>query len=99
MGRHTRVVCSTFASRGKSLTPESRIDILEDKSAFDERRDETQEAREFAIAKISFQKALERRSRSSLSVYCTYNKYLTLERNKQPSIDGGTNQRSAHPAL
>ena len=49
MGRHTRVVCSTFARRGKSLTPESRIDILDDRSAFVERKDETQEASEFAM--------------------------------------------------
>ncbi len=47
--KHTRVVCSTFASRGKSLTPESRIDMLDDNSAFVDRKDETQEASGFAI--------------------------------------------------
>ena len=49
MGDLTRVVRSTFASRGKSLTPESRIDILEDRSAFVERKDETHDASGFAI--------------------------------------------------
>lgn len=47
--KHTRVVCSTFARRGKSLTPESRIDMEEDSSAFVERRDETQDASGLAI--------------------------------------------------
>ena len=47
--QHTRVVCNTFARRGKSLTPESRIDMLEDRSAFVERRDETQDASGFAM--------------------------------------------------
>ena len=47
--KHTRVVCSTFARRGKSLTPESRIDMLEDRRAFVERRDETQDASGFAM--------------------------------------------------
>ena len=47
---HTRVVCNTFARRGKSLTPESRIEMLEDSSAFVERRDETQDTRGFAIS-------------------------------------------------
>lgn len=46
---HTRVVCSTFARRGKSLTPESRIDMLEDRRALVERRDETQDVSGFAI--------------------------------------------------
>ena len=60
--KHTRVVCSTFARRGKSLTPESSMDMLEDKSAFVERKDETQDASGFAIlVKITLLKALERR--------------------------------------
>ena len=46
---HTRVVCNTFPSRGNSLTPESRIDILDDRSAFVDRNDDTQEAKAFAI--------------------------------------------------
>ena len=32
------------------MTPESRIDMLEDKSAFVERKDETQDASGFAIS-------------------------------------------------
>ena len=51
--RHTRVVCSTFPNRGKSFTPESRIEMLEEMRALVERRDDTQEARGFAIARIS----------------------------------------------
>lgn len=31
-GGITRVVCRTFASRGKSFTPESRMDILEERN-------------------------------------------------------------------
>ena len=46
---HTRVVCNTLPNRGKSLTPESRIDILDDRSAFVDRKDEIQEANGFAI--------------------------------------------------
>lgn len=41
----TRVVCRTFASRGKSFTPESRIDILEARNWVLERREETQDDR------------------------------------------------------
>lgn len=48
-GERTRVVCSTFASLGKSLTPESSIKILEESRALVERRDETQEDNGFAI--------------------------------------------------
>ena len=48
--KHTRVVCNTFPNRGKSLTPESRIEILDDRSAFVDRNDDTQEAKGFAIA-------------------------------------------------
>ena len=47
--KHTRMVWSTFANRGKSFTPESMIEILEERSALVERREETQEARGFAI--------------------------------------------------
>ena len=46
--KHTRCVCSTFARRGKSLTPASRIDMLEDRSAFVDRKDETQDPSGFA---------------------------------------------------
>ena len=53
-GKHTRVVCSTFANRGKSLTPESRMDMLDDNSAFVDRKDETQEASGFAILEDLF---------------------------------------------
>ena len=48
-GEHTRVVCKTFDRRGKSLTPESRIEMLEDRSWLLERREETQEERGFVI--------------------------------------------------
>lgn len=47
--KNTLVVCNTFPNRGKSLTPESRIEILDDKSAFVDRNDDTQEANGFAI--------------------------------------------------
>ena len=49
---HTRVVCSTFANRGKSCTPESRIEMLEESRALEERRDATQEASGLAIELI-----------------------------------------------
>ena len=49
-GAHTRVVCNTLPSRGKSLTPESRIEMLEDRRALVERSEDTQEASGFAIA-------------------------------------------------
>lgn len=42
-GRSTRVVCRTFASRGKSFTPESRMDMLEERNWVLERREETQD--------------------------------------------------------
>lgn len=41
---HTRVVCSTFVRRGKSLVPESRIAMLESSSCIDDCSDETHEA-------------------------------------------------------
>lgn len=44
-GVFTRVVCRTFASRGKSFTPESRIDMLEERNWVLERREETQDDR------------------------------------------------------
>ena len=47
---HTRVVWSTFPRRGKSLTPESRIEMLEDNRAFVDLREDTHEANEFDIA-------------------------------------------------
>ena len=47
----TRVVCSTLPSRGRSLTPVSRIEMLEDSRAFVERNDDTHKASGFAIAK------------------------------------------------
>ena len=49
-GIHTRCVCSTFARRGKSLTPESSIDMLEDRSALVDRKDETQDPSELFAA-------------------------------------------------
>lgn len=48
-GSLTRVVCSTFASRGKSLTPESRMEMLEERRVLVDRREETHDEREFAI--------------------------------------------------
>lgn len=45
MSEHTRVVCKTFERRGKSLTPESRIEMLEPSSCIDDCREETQLAR------------------------------------------------------
>ena len=45
MSEHTRVVCKTFERRGKSLTPESRIEMLESSSWIDDCREETQLAR------------------------------------------------------
>lgn len=44
-GGITRVVCRTFASRGKSFTPESRMDMLEERNWVLERREETQDDR------------------------------------------------------
>lgn len=49
MGGVTRVVCRTFASRGKSFTPESRMDMLEERNWVLERREETQDDREVDI--------------------------------------------------
>ena len=46
------MVCNTFPNRGKSLTPESRIEILDDRSAFVDRNDDTQEAKGFAIMRF-----------------------------------------------
>lgn len=48
-GARTRVVCSTLPSRGKSLTPEPRIEMLEDRRALVERSEDTQESSGFAI--------------------------------------------------
>jgi len=45
----TRVVWRTLARRGKSWTPESRIEMLEDKRALEERREVTQEVRGVVI--------------------------------------------------
>ena len=42
----TLVVASTLHSLGKSLTPWSSIAMLEPRSALEERREETQDARE-----------------------------------------------------
>lgn len=44
-GGITRVVCRTFATRGKSFTPESRMDMLEERNWVLERREETQDDR------------------------------------------------------
>lgn len=49
VGGRTRVVFSTLARRGKSFTPVSRIETLEERRALLERREETQDARAFAI--------------------------------------------------
>lgn len=48
-GVGTRVVCKTLDKRGKSLTPESRMEMLEERSWLLERREETQEERALAI--------------------------------------------------
>lgn len=49
--KHTRVVCSTLDNRGKSFTPESRIEMLEERRALVDRREETQDASGFAITR------------------------------------------------
>ena len=49
-GDVTRVVCSTLARRGKSLTPLSRIVVEEERRALVERREETHAVREVDIA-------------------------------------------------
>ena len=59
----TRVVCKTLPKREKSLTPESRTEILEESRAFVDRKDETHEDREFAIVR-----QLEKRKRGALHV-------------------------------
>lgn len=46
---HTRVVCRTLARRGKSLTPESRIEMLDESRVLLERREETQDASALAM--------------------------------------------------
>lgn len=46
----TRVVCSTFARRGKSLTPLSRMVVEEERRALVERREETHAVREVDIS-------------------------------------------------
>lgn len=48
-GGITRVVCRTFASRGKSFTPESRMDMLEERNWVLDRREETQDDKGFDI--------------------------------------------------
>lgn len=47
--KHTRVVCKTFASRGKSLTPESRMEMLEERRELVERSEDTHDASELVI--------------------------------------------------
>lgn len=47
--RHTRVVCRTLAKRGKSLTLESRIEMLDRSRLLLERREETQDASTLAM--------------------------------------------------
>lgn len=54
--RRTRVVCSTFASRGKSFTPESRMEMLEDRRALVELKDETHDERELDMS-MSYREA------------------------------------------
>lgn len=46
---HTRVVCRTLTRRGKSFTPESRIEMLEESRVLLDRREETQDASAFAM--------------------------------------------------
>lgn len=46
---YTLVVWSTFARRGKSLTPESRMEMEESRSCMLERREATQPSSEFAM--------------------------------------------------
>ena len=46
------MVCSTLLSRGKSCTPESRIEMLDERSAFVDRRDDTQDDNGFAIISL-----------------------------------------------
>ena len=41
----TRVVCRTLASRGKSYTPVSRVEMLDARREVLERREETQDER------------------------------------------------------
>jgi hypothetical protein len=48
----TLVVCRTFARRGKSDTPASKVLIEESKSASDSRREETHPSNECAIASM-----------------------------------------------
>lgn len=43
------MVCRTLARRGKSLTPESRIEMLDERRVLLERREETQDASALAI--------------------------------------------------
>ncbi len=49
------MVCRTFASRGKSFTPESRIEMLEERRALEERREATHEASGLAILKAFYE--------------------------------------------
>ena len=49
----TRVVWRTFASRGKSFTPLSRIEMLEDRRAFVDRSEATHEPNGFAIEAVN----------------------------------------------
>lgn len=51
-GGITRVVCRTFASRGKSFTPESRMDMLEERNWVLDRREETQDDKGFDITRV-----------------------------------------------
>ena len=53
VSKHTRVVCSTFPRRGKSLTPLSSIEMLEDSNALVDRNEETHEVSGFAIVRES----------------------------------------------
>ena len=50
---HTRVVWSTFANLGKSLTPESRMEMLEDRRALVDRSEDTQEESAFDMISCS----------------------------------------------
>lgn len=52
LGDHTRVVCSTFDSRGKSLTPESSMFIDESSNCMLVRREETHPSNGAAMARI-----------------------------------------------
>ncbi len=64
----TRVVCKTLERRGKSLTPESRMEMLEERSWLVDCREETQEERADAMRKKELSARPTLRSNGSLSL-------------------------------